>query len=408
MRITILSLLVSFFILTFTACRDDNEAPEAEKRSRTVLVYMVAQNNLSSFAEADFNEMLEGMKSVDDQNNNLIIYWDDKDSKPRLIRLYKDKNGTVKQERLQDYAEQNSVDTEIMKSILNQVYSEYPADSYGLVLWSHADGWAPYPGVKSRSFGDDGGKSMNIADLRKVLEGTRYLNFVFFDACFMQAAEVAYELRQYTDYIVGSPTEIPAPGAPYQVVVPAMFEDEDAAKKIAETYYTNYANTYNAEIREGEYSPWKDRNYLTNIWVAGVSSAVVDCSKLEALATVTGELVSKYVDASITSDNVYCYDKRKGYSYDYNNSKLYYDFADFMKKITGDNDEYKIWEQFFKEAVPYYYTTPKNFSDWVGAFDMTGTCGLSIFIPRSSSPKLNEFYRDYQWYNDAGWVNTGW
>lgn len=39
---------------------------------------------------------------------------------------------------------------------------------------------------------------------------------------------------------------------------------------------------------------------------------------------------------------------------------------------------------------------------------MTGTCGLSIFIPRSSSPKLNEFYRDYQWYNDAGWVNTGW
>ncbi len=96
MRITILSLLVSFFILTFTACRDDNEAPEAEKRSRTVLVYMVAQNNLSSFAEADFNEMLEGMKSVDDQNNNLIIYWDDKDSKPRLIRLYKDKNGTVK------------------------------------------------------------------------------------------------------------------------------------------------------------------------------------------------------------------------------------------------------------------------------------------------------------------------
>ena len=108
MRITILSLLVSFFILTFTACRDDNEVSGPEKRSCTVLVYMVAQNNLSSFAEADFNEMLEGMKSVDDQNNNLIIYRDD-NSKPRLIRLYKDKNGTVKQERLQDYAEQNSV-----------------------------------------------------------------------------------------------------------------------------------------------------------------------------------------------------------------------------------------------------------------------------------------------------------
>lgn len=392
------------------ACHDENQESkpeEPEKRSRTVLVYMVAENNLYSFAADDFNEMFEGMNGVDDNNNNFIIYRDDY-SAPSMIRLGKDKNGTVIQEKIRDYDEQNSVDPEIMKGILNQAFSEYPADSYGLVMWSHADGWAPYPAIKSRAFGDDNGNSINIIDLRKVLEGTEHLEFLFFDACFMQAAEVAYELRQYVDYMVASPTEIPAPGAPYQTVVPAMFESENAAVKIAEAYYTNYLNTYDTSIREGEYSPWKNRNSSSNIWVAGVSSVVVDCSKLEALADVTQKLISKYVDTSTTSEDVYCYDKRSGYSFNYDNSKLYYDFAGFMRKITGGNEEYAAWELIFKEAVPYYYTTPKNFSDWAGAFDITGTYGLSIYIPRDASPKLNDFYRDYQWYNDAGWINTGW
>lgn len=411
MRIYILTLMTSLFVLTFTACHDENEDMEQKlpvKRSSTVLVYMVAQNSLSSFANEDFNEMLEGMKLVDDVNNNVIIYRDDYSSAPHLIRLSKDKSGTVITERVGDYKERNSLDPEIMKETLNQVFSEYPADSYGLVLWSHADGWAPYPKISSRSFGDDKGKSINIIDLARVLEGTRHLNFLFFDACFMQAIEVAYELRHYTDFIVASPTEIPAPGAPYHEVLPAMFDSENPAMKIAKTYYTNYASTYEASIRENEYSPWKNRDYTTGIWVAGVSCSVVDCSKLENLADITQELVSKYVNTSLTADGLYCYDKRSGFGYNYNNSMLYYDFSEFMKKITGENEEYVAWTQIFKEAVPAYYTTPKNFSDWVGAFDATGTCGLSTFVPRIESPKLNDFYRNYQWYTDAGWVNTGW
>lgn len=408
MRTFALSLLVSFFVIAFMACNDENErSVKPTKRSRTVLVYMVAENSLASVATKDFNEMLEGMSGVDVDNSNFIIYRDDY-SAPRLVRLSKDKDGTVIQEKIKDYDEQNSVDPEIMKGILNKVFSEYPADSYGLVMWSHADGWAPYPTIKSRAFGSDNGASINIIDLRKVLERAEHLEFLLFDACFMQTAEVAYELRQCVDYVIASPTEIPAPGAPYQAVVPAMFESEDVAMKIAEAYYTDYLNTYDPAIREGDNNPWKDRYSSDEIWVAGVSSAVVDCSKLEMLADATRKLISKYVDTSITSEDVYCYDKRGGYSYNYNNSKLYYDFAGFMRKITGGNEEYAAWELIFKEAVPYYYTTPKNFSDWVGAFDITGTCGLSIYIPRDASPRLNDFYRDYQWYNDAGWISTGW
>ena len=46
---------------------------------------------------------------------------------------------------------------------------------------------------------------------------------MLFDACYMQSVEVIYQLRDRTDYFIGSPTEIPGPGAPYEAVVPALF-----------------------------------------------------------------------------------------------------------------------------------------------------------------------------------------
>ena len=47
-----------------------------------------------------------------------------------------------------------------------------------------------------------------------------HFDFIMFDACFMMSVEVAYEVRNYTDYYIGSPTENPGPGAPYDKVVP--------------------------------------------------------------------------------------------------------------------------------------------------------------------------------------------
>ena len=45
----------------------------------------------------------------------------------------------------------------------------------------------------------------------------------------MQSVEVAYELRDCSEYFIGSPTEIPGPGAPYKAVVPEMFTETNLA-----------------------------------------------------------------------------------------------------------------------------------------------------------------------------------
>lgn len=118
------------------------------------------------------------------------------------------------QQVIATYESRNSVDVSNMKEVVNTAFSEYPAQSYGLVLWSHGEGWLEYQNPKTRWWGQDtGGKDyrMNLSDLNDVLRNTPHLNFLLFDACFMQSVEVVYELKAHADYIIGSPTEIPAP-----------------------------------------------------------------------------------------------------------------------------------------------------------------------------------------------------
>ena len=73
-----------------------------------------------------------------------------------------------------------------MRSVIGEVVSQYPADSYGLVYWSHADGWIPYPvpSASTRWIGQDTGEGqdnrMNISDFVDVLDdGSRYDVFYF-------------------------------------------------------------------------------------------------------------------------------------------------------------------------------------------------------------------------------------
>ena len=81
------------------------------------------------------------MQSVDDNSYNLLVYIDT-GSSPKLIRLKKDKKKNVVQEVIATYEGRNSVDVSKMKEVINTAFSEYPAQSYGLVCGlMEKDGW---------------------------------------------------------------------------------------------------------------------------------------------------------------------------------------------------------------------------------------------------------------------------
>ncbi|KAA6310016.1 hypothetical protein EZS27_038604, partial [termite gut metagenome] len=293
------------------------------------------------------------------------------------------------------YDDQNSVNVNVMQEILSRTFDNFPAKSYGLVLWSHGDGWGPPDWKKtSRSFGQDGNDKMNISDLRNVLESYHF-DFILFDACFMQTVEVAYELRACSDYFIGSPTEIPGPGAPYQIIVKSMFatgSTEETVIDIARNYYDFYALAYN----EGKDS--SNQN-----WTGGVSVSVVKSTELGPLAAATKNVFTQYLNNGtvIYISDIMCYDPLRYPSY-------YYDIDSFIHSLTGDNADYTFWHTAFENAVPYFETTDKNYSayGYGGMFSMINTTGLSIYIPNKNLANINAFYSTYQWYTAAGWDET--
>lgn len=399
-----ISIILLCAIGLFAACeKDDIVDPQPtlprEKVSRTVLVYLVGDNtsnDLSSLLMGNFRDMKVGMESVDDADCNLLVYSEMKNDTPHYIRLRK-QSGRVIADTLFSYSEQNPLDKDVMSKILTQTIHLFPADSYGFVILSHGDGWIPGVSPNSRSVGDYKGTQMNIADFHQVLKSTQcHFDFILFDDCFMQSVEVAYELRDCVDYFIGSPTEIPGPGAPYKSLTPYLFAKENVAQGIANSYFSFYDERYTGV------APSSSDN-----WTGGVSVSVIKSAALETLAVETQKVLAKYVtnQQSIDVSSVMCYDKR---SSNYKYYKCYYDFDGLMISLTHQNADYKKWRQAFDSAVIQWNTTPRNYSGYVGMFSMEGAEGLSTYIPRSFSPELNSFYRTYEWYTDAGWALTGW
>ncbi|WP_281644777.1 clostripain-related cysteine peptidase [Bacteroides zoogleoformans] len=381
-------------VLLSACCKDNPDSPK--KPSRTILIYLAADNSLSGFVQEDLVEMKEGVKSVDETNARLLVYVDD-GSLPRLVELKK-RNGKVEEQLVKSYGQRNSVGVAETKEVFHDVFSnpEYQAESYGLVYWSHGDGWIPHTLPTSRWVGQDTGNGtyyMNISDLVSILNDAPHFDFILFDACFMQSIEVAYALRDFTDYYIGSPTEIPGPGASYDVLVPSML----TAKKgnvlaIADAYYKPYAAVY-----EGKYDG-------TNPWKAGVSICVLKSAELQKLADVTKDvLLQNVVTLQELRSSVFDYDKRASI----NQHVGYYDMVQMMR-LLSDNAGFAAWKQAYDAACIDWQTTRLNCSGSAGMFSMEGSSGVSHYIPGPYTAAANAAYRSTSWYEAAGLSLLGW
>lgn len=391
--------VLSFFlclVALFSGCQ--NEDSEPVYASRTVLVYIAANNSLGSFHFDSKNvlEMIEGLKNTEGTQNNLLVYYAGYRQTPKLIRLIRNGKGEVKQETIMQYEEQNSVSAGVMKEVFRTAFSRYPAHSYGLVFWSHGDGWLPYENPGTRWWGQDTGNGdyrMNISDLHEALSAAPHTDFILFDACYMQSVEVLYQLQAHTDYFIGSPTEIPGPGAPYDAVVPALFSQNKPEIAIAENYYKVYADKYD----EG-------RGMSNDNWTGGVSISVVKSSALPELAAATRNILQTapalQQSSTIGTADILCYDPLR--------AKNYHDLMGWMKKVQQDAPAFENFKNAWQNTVIWKNTTDENYCTYSSGLgkmvSMTGFEGLSTYILSKQDTKQNAYYRQaVEWYSAAGW-----
>lgn len=384
---------------SFSACSKDDETPPIVSpyvENRTVMVYMVAENSLNKNVWADVQEMLVGMNNDTlSANDRLVIYLDDV-KLPRIYVVDKTTKITQFSELVPVMTYENDVNSssaEQLGTFIDYVKSNYPAESYGLVMWSHASGWTPsnFSGdmysetpTKRKSFGVDNGKNttnnngnqMNIDDMASVLQGNAF-DFIFFDACVMQTIEVAYELRDAAKWLIASPAEIPASGANYETMTRAMFLKDDYVNQMLTVYKQEYSNAYGIVVSAVNTEALDD--------YAAYMKSVVAAHRSEMLNLNISSMLNyiRYGSWTTTSPD-------------------FLDMQGIMLKVL-DDEEYAQWKGNTDKLITcvhtgrWYSGYPKS----IIAIDDAQCCGMAMFIP------FEKYTYSYESFNEK-YLKTSW
>ena len=388
--------------------------PEEEKyqeKEKTILVYMVGNNNLSSTAFSNLDQMESGFVPKAEEDN-LIIYSHTLNSTPKLIHLYRDKKGNNIRDTVYKFPDINSATPKALNNALSVVKTMYPAKENGLILWSHGTGWLPkryynQSGKREdvtatassstlsqnqisatqwplppadgdpyahlvKSFGSESEsetntvEEMNLAEIREALP--QKLNFIIFDACFMGGIETLYELKDSTDYIVSSTAEVLTNGLEYGNMMEHLFKKETDLVGMAKNAY-NYYNSCSGQSKS-------------------LTISVVKCSELEAVAQSAAKIYSNNRDkiATLNTTLVQNYFRFSDY--------WFFDINDFIENIAPANEAAEFTAALNK-AVIYKATTGKMINITI---DPKRFSGVSTYIPFHPQDNiLEKFYETLKW-----------
>ena len=122
-------------ILMLSSCISNKKVDD--KKNRTVLVYIGADNNLSNIANSNIYSMNSCISNGMD-NSNLLVFVDRKDIAPALLHIHDFKIDTIV-----TYPEKDSSDPMVLNEVINYVVKNWKAEHFGLIMWSHGTGWIP-------------------------------------------------------------------------------------------------------------------------------------------------------------------------------------------------------------------------------------------------------------------------
>ncbi|MBU1108406.1 MAG: hypothetical protein KKB51_17155 [Candidatus Riflebacteria bacterium] len=280
----------------------DATGPQSRKKW-TVLAYICSDNDLERFGLQDVNEMeqvgssdqvniiaqvdrmREGMEGATITDGNWIgtrRYFVTKDSDM----------GKIGSKMVGNIGEQDMGDKKTLAEFLKWGVKTYPADNVMVVIWNHGAGW---PGV---AVDQESGNMLSMTDVSWALrEGQKDLSkvngkaskfaIVDFDACLMGTIEVAYEISDSAEFLVGSEENEPGQGMPYAdylgplVKNPALAARE-MTKRMVGTYVQSYSKGGSATSAYNMGSP--------------VTKSATDLSKLPALVQKFNKLGEALLD----------------------------------------------------------------------------------------------------------------
>ena len=304
------------------------EAFDIDKvNKQTILVFLPWTGGNSSIGltedlSKNIDSICAGIKDKKGLNNTrVLVFFSNNANNSTLFDLtYNDVTKEVSRTPIKTYEGSAYNSANGFADILNEVRQNAEALNYALIIgghgcgWSCADDWINYPnqaksfntqqtlsydtpfsGIQfgtdpdnptTRFFGSVDRKENSI-DLSTLVEGIKQsgikMQYILFDVCYMGNVETAYELKDVTNYLIASSSEIIAKGIPYR----SMWSYLNGTTP-------NYSSLVNGIV-----------NFYKNSNSPYCNMAAIDCRQLDALANVMKEINQKYTfDTTIPLDSI--------------------------------------------------------------------------------------------------------
>jgi hypothetical protein len=409
----------------------------SHKAKWTVLTYIAAHNNLFDSGLSSWQQILNVGSTREVMQG---VLFDGPLGASRYI--FGDPGKEICKE---DFETFDSGDPERLVETALWLFQQYPADKYGLVLWSHGTGWQPEeiqkiarqtrgdedvsavevvqrsisssspalfrtsisqivarPSYQRAILFDDGSQhSLDTLELHNVLNEINEktgspLELLGMDACLMGSIEVAYQVRQQARWMVASQELVPAESWPYEAIYGALKANPDfTGADLAQTITREY-KAYYQEV---------DLKQLG----ADVTKSALDLSQVETVSRTLkemGDMLSADIEtlaevlwkAQIESRERELNGRRP--------SKFDMHLWD-IKSLVGSLTEQSLGDalkaacrEVSQSLQPGGAVLDKvHLGSW---FDGTG--GVSVYLPMPSEvPRATQFYPELHFARDTGW-----
>ena len=361
--------------------------PVPAETERTIIVYIAGDNNLSGEVNSKISALSEGFKHVDAIRNRLIVFADYRTEMPELIEITAEGPATI-----ETYPSLNSADPENLKSVIAGIVQRYPADSYGLICFSHASGWLPQGALSDptgystgssaapepASILQDGSGEMALEDFAEAIRlpgGIKY-DFIAFEACYMAGIEVAYELKDAANSLIASSAEILSPGfeSCYEECLYMLYEKDPDIACFAKAYFDHW-NSMQGALRSATIS-------------------AIDLTRIGELADEIQHLMD---------EGTYLISDPSGIQhFNRNHYHLFFDLTEYLEAVMGAGKTAYMerYRTIMDRTILYSNATPSFMPGYPYSFNIDTSCGLTVYIMQPDLERLNYDYEKTSYYSE--------
>lgn len=363
---------------------------DATRSKWTVLVYMNAANDLQTFSNLNMNQM---ERVASNPQVRFVVQWKQFPAAfsgglfngTRRYLVKQDSTNNINSELLQDMG--TTVDmgsTTTLREFIQWGKANFPADRYCLIVWNHGNGWKrsrSFDVSRAVSYDDERGTSIQIWDLNQAL-GSEKFDIIAWDASLMQMAEVAYEVKDNSKFVVGSEESPPGEGYPYDTVFGPLRDNPDqTTRQFTKSFVDGMLGVPAYATRK-------------------ITQSVLDTAQLQNYANAMSGLGTALKNAQPGVNSAITTARNTSQGYSVLANRIYLDVIDVCDKLQANTTDTNVLN-----AIAAVRTAHNNAVVWEG-HNSNSPRSNGVSIDFSSGTVIAGSLTDYQRLKFA--INTQW